>query len=207
MNLVPFPSGRGHLALALLVPFALMPLRRAQADPAILSTVPPTGATNVSLSAAVNFTFSEPMDTSATTAYLLDSTTYDILSASPAWRAGNTVLTCTPAALLPAGRKILWYVDGQDPAGNHLTGYIGGSFTTTPGTQLMLTNTVWSGGMFGFDVTSAPSQTFTVEYGSTLRSNQWQVLLTTNSPTGLVHIVDPQSSINRYLFYRARNGS
>src|ERR1019366_5351106 len=31
---------------------------------------------------------------------------------------------------------------------------------------------------------------------STLRSNQWQILLTTNSPTSPVHIVDPHSITN-----------
>jgi hypothetical protein len=61
--------------------------------------------------------------------------------------------------------------------------------------------------MFSFDVTSQAGQALTVEYSSTLLPNQWQTLLTTNSPSGQVHITDPQSSTNRYLFYRARTGS
>jgi hypothetical protein len=206
MNLVPFPPGSRSLARVLALLFSLMSLGRVHAQPTIVSTVPPTGATGVSLSAAVIFTFSEVMS-NTTTAYLFDSTTIEQLPTSPSWSAGNTVLTCTPTALLPAGRKILWYVDGKNPAGDPLAGYIGGTFTTVSGSQLMLTNAIWSGGAFGFDVTSQAGQTFTVEYSSTMRTNEWQALLTTNSPAGLVHIVDPQSSTNRYLFYRARSGS
>jgi hypothetical protein len=56
-------------------------------------------------------------------------------------------------------------------------------------------------------VLSQPTTNLTVEYSSTLRSNQWQTFLTTNSQSGNVHISDPQSRTNAQLFYRARNGS
>ena len=143
-----------------------------------------------------------------TTAYLVDSVTFEDLDISSSWSAGNTVLTCTPNAPLPASRTIWWTVmNGKNYAGVPLSGYTGGTFTTGSGGQLTLTNALWSGGMFAFDVTSQVGQTFTVQYTSTLSTNQWQTLLTTNSPAGLVHIVDPQSSTNPSLFYRARNGS
>jgi hypothetical protein len=107
-----------------------------------------------------------------------------------------------------AGRTIWWTgMNGQNPAGAPLSGFTGGTFTTTPGGQLTLTNAIWSGGMFVFDVTSQAGQTLTVEYSSTPRPNQWQTLLTSNSPASRVHIADPHSSTNRYLFYRARTGS
>ncbi len=185
---------------------SLMSLGSSHAQPVILSTQPPSGADGVPVSAALVIAFSEIMDTSATLPYLFDSTTFDLLPTSLAWSAGNTVLTCTPTAPLPAARTIWWTVNGQNSAGDPLTGYTGGTFTTVPN-QLTLTNAIWGGGAFSFDVISAAGQTFTVEYGSTLRSNQWQTLLTTNSPAGRVHIADPQSSTNRYLFYRAREGS
>ncbi len=208
MNLFTFAIRRNYLVRGLVLLLPLMALERAHAQPTIVSTVPPTGASGVPLSAAVVLTFSEGMNTSATLAYLFDSTTLELLPASLSWSAGNTVLTCSPAAAFLAGRTIWWTVmNGQDTAGAPLSGFTGGTFTTVSGGQLTLTNAIWSGGMFSFDVTSQAGQTLTVEYSSTLLPNQWQTLLTTNSPTGQVHIADPQSSTNRYLFYRARTGS
>ena len=208
MNLFAFAIRPNYLVRVLVLLLSLMSLERAHAQPTIVSTVPPTGASGVPVSATVVITFSEAMNTSVTLAYLFDSTTLELLPATLSWSAGDTVLTCTPAAAFPAGRTIWWTVmNGQDPAGAPLSGFTGGSFTTVSGGQLTLTNAVWSGGMFAFDVTSQAGQTLTVEYSSTLRSNQWQTLLTTNSPTGQVHIADPHSSTNRYIFYRARTGS
>jgi len=208
MNLFAFAIRRNYLVRGLVLLLSLMALQRAHAQPTIVSTVPPTGASGVPLSAAVVLTFSEGMNTSATLAYLFDSTTLELLPASLSWSAGNTVLTCSPAAAFLAGRTIWWTVmNGQDTAGAPLSGFTGGTFTTVSGGQLTLTNAIWSGGMFAFDVTSQAGQALTVEYSSTLLPNQWQTLLTTNSPTGQVHIADPQSSTNRYLFYRARTGS
>ena len=208
MNLFAFAIRRNYLVRGLVLLLSLMALQRAHAQPTIVSTVPPTGASGVPLSAAVVLTFSEGMNTSATLAYLFDSTTLELLPASLSWSAGNTVLTCSPAAAFLAGRTIWWTVmNGQDTAGAPLSGFTGGTFTTVSGGQLTLTNAIWSGGMFSFDVTSQAGQALTVEYSSTLLPNQWQTLLTTNSPTGQVHITDPQSSTNRHLFYRARTGS
>jgi methionine-rich copper-binding protein CopC len=208
MNLLISPTGRNYVVRVFVLLLLLLSLERAHAQPTIVSVVPRNGVTGVPLSAAVILTFSEAMNTSVTLAYLYDSTTIEILPASLSWSAGNTVLTCTPTVPFPANRTIWWTVmNGQNPAGAPLGGYTGGAFTTVAGNQLTLTNALWSGGMFAFDVTSPVGQTLTVEYSSTLRSNQWQTLLTTNSQAGRVHIVDPHSSTNRYLFYRARNGS
>ena len=208
MNLIPFQFGRNHLVRVFAVLFSLLFLGRAHAQPTIVSTVPTNGASGVALSAVVVIKFSEHMDITVTMAYLLDSSTLQLLPASLAWSGGNTVLTCTPTAALPANRTISWTVmNGQNPAGVPLAGFTGGSFTTASGGQLTLTNSIWSGGAFAFDVISQAGETLTVEYSSSLASNQWQTLLTTTSPTGLVHIVDPHSSTNRYLFYRARSGS
>jgi methionine-rich copper-binding protein CopC len=208
MNRFAFAIRRKHLVSVLALLLSLMSLGRAHAQPTIVSTVPPTGASGVSLSAEVVITFSEAMNTNLTLAYLFDSSTLELLPASLSWSAGNTVLTCTPTGGFPANRTIWWTVmNGQDLAGLPLSGYTGGTFTTASGGQLTLTNAIWSGGIFAFDIISQAGQTLTVEYSSTLRSNQWQTLLTTNSPTGLVHIADPHSSTNPYLFYRAQTGS
>jgi hypothetical protein len=70
---------------------------------------------------------------------------------------------------------------------------------------LVLTNATWSGNVFSFDVTSAAGQTLSVEYSTNLIAGQWQTLLTTNSATGRVQIVDPNSTASRHRSYRARN--
>lgn len=208
MNLFPFPVRHRASVQGVAVLLLFLALARTYAAPTIASTVPPTGATGVSPTAPLVITFSEAMNTSVTVAYYFASAPYEYLPTSLAWSAGDTVLTCTPVSALPINRTILWTVmNGQNPAGQPLTGYTGGTFITASDSPLLLTNPAWAGGTFAFDVTSQAGQTFTVEYSSTLRSNQWQVLLTTNSPTGCVRIVDPHSSTNRYLFYRARNGS
>ena len=207
MKHLPFAFGPNHAVRFSALLFFLMSLGRVHAQPTIVSTVPPNGATGVPLSATLVITFSEVMS-NTTTAFLVDSVTYVHLDISTSWSAGNTVLTCTPNAPMPASRKILWNVqNGQDLAGNPLGPVTGGTFTTVSAGPLTLTNATWSGGIFSFDVTSGAGQTLTVEYNSTLRSNQWQTLVTTNSPAGRVHIIDPQSSTNPRLFYRARTGS
>ena len=83
----------GGLALFLSAAY----LTRVQADPAINSTVPTTGANNVSLNSTVVFTFSEAMDTAQTAATFIDGVTFLPVPATPVWSAGNIVLTCTPS--------------------------------------------------------------------------------------------------------------
>ena len=79
----------------------------------------------------------------------------------------------------------------------------------TLGTPLVLTNAVRSGGVFSFDVLCAIGQTFTLlsSTNPALPAAQWSALLTTNSTVTRVHYSDPQSTTNRALFYRARNGT
>ncbi len=120
---------RNFLGLLILA-WALMHLSPAQAEPTIISPPPANG---VSPSAAIVFTFSEAMDTAATTATFFDSTTFALLPTTAAWSSGDTVLTCTPSPAFPATRMIIWSVDGQNPAGDSLGGTPGGIFTTGAG--------------------------------------------------------------------------
>ena len=83
------------------------------------------------------------------------------------------------------------------------------NLSTASGTLApVLANGAWSGGSFGFDINTSPSQTLTVvsTTNCALPMAQWQTLLTTNSPGARVHITDPHSNTNKSLFYRARNG-
>jgi hypothetical protein len=72
---------------------------------------------------------------------------------------------------------------------------------------LILTNAVFVPANFSFDVLCSTNQTVTVEYRTNLVVGQWQILLTTNSPGGRFRSVAPQAATNRFLFFRARNGS
>jgi hypothetical protein len=209
MNLFPVPMGANHVMRVLIAVCSLLSVGRTQAQPVIVSTVPFNGATGVPTSTSLVVTFSEAMNTTLSLPYLVDGTTYQILPASASWSAGDTVLTCSPTAALPPDRLILWTVmNAQNRSGTPLMGTSGGVFTTAPANvPLTLTNAAWSPGAFSFDVLSPAGQTLTVEYSSTMRSNQWFTLLTTNSPSGRVRIADPQSSTNPRLFYRARTGS
>ena len=209
MKLFPERMRSSCVVLVLILAIFLMPAGRMHAQPVIVSTDPASGANGVPISASLVVTFSEPMNTSLTVPYLFDGTTYQILPETSSWSAGNTVLTCTPTAALPAGRLILWTVmNGQNPSGIPLGGFSGGTFITAPASgQLLLTNAAWGAGMFSFDVLSPPGTALTLEFNSTLVSNQWQTLLTTNSPAGPVHVTDPQSGASPRRFYRARTGS
>ncbi len=207
MKLFAGPGAAGCLVRVLVATLSLMTIGRMQAQPVIVSTVPANGATGVPISTSLVITFSEAMNTSVTLCYLVDGVTYMTVPSSVSWSGGNAVLTCRPNAPLPYSQPILWTVmNGLGVSGNPLTGQTGGSFTTAaPASSILLTNATWNPGAFSFDVASPSGQTLTVEYTSTLGSTQWHMLLTTNSPGGMVHITDPQASTNRCLFYRARS--
>ncbi|MGO8676208.1 MAG: Ig-like domain-containing protein [Limisphaerales bacterium] len=128
MNLRCLAGGRlaGRLAL---ITF-LLAVTRAQAQPTIVSTVPVNGATGVSTTAPVVFTFSVAMNPTATTADFLNDSTFTGLATTAAWSGGNKVLTCTPNPAFPAATAILWFVDGQTAGGTALGGTPEGTFTT-----------------------------------------------------------------------------
>lgn len=121
---------RSNLVSLFVLTWALLQLSPAQAAPTITSPPPANG---ISPSAAIVFTFSEAMDTEATTVEFIDFTTFAFLPTTDVWSAGNTVLTCTPSPAFPANRMIIWSVDGQNPAGDPLGGTPGGFFTTGTG--------------------------------------------------------------------------
>ena len=109
-------------------------LQQAGALPTITSVVPGNGATGVSPSAPVVFTFSTAMDPVATVATFFDTSAgFQSPSVIPVWSVGNTVLTCSPWPAFANSHTIQWQVIGQDPVGNPLTGTTSGSFTTVAG--------------------------------------------------------------------------
>jgi hypothetical protein len=115
--------------------FFLAGLHLAVAQPTITMTVPSNGATGVSTSAPVVFTFSTGMDTTATTATFIDLTTFGAPTVIQVWSAGNTVLTCMPSPAFGINHNIEWFVSGQDTLANPLNGGnpVTGTFTTSTG--------------------------------------------------------------------------
>jgi methionine-rich copper-binding protein CopC len=98
------------------------------AGPTIVSVVPANGASGVSPSAPVVFTFSAAMDTTLTTAMFQDTNAATLTTAST-WSADQKTLTCTPTPPFPSPDFIVWIVSGQDSSGNPLQGIPAGTFT------------------------------------------------------------------------------
>ncbi len=124
-------GGRRLARLALVA--SLLGLTGALAQPTIVSTVPTTGVSGVSTTNAVEFTFSEAMDTNATSALFYNASTFAALTTIPVWSVGSTVMTCTPSPAFPASTEIVWEVVGQSVGGSTLTGTPAGYFTTGTG--------------------------------------------------------------------------
>ena len=205
MNFITVLLRRNCRVALMLGVVALLGLARVSAQPVIVSVVPVDGATNVSPSAAVVFTFSEQMDTGLTSVQFLRATNLAPLTVSSVWSGVNKVLTCTPTPAFPAGELIFWMVTGENLPGDPLEGDDFGFIRTAgaPVTNpLVFTNFTRVVGVASFDVKSSPGQSFTVDYSVTMLTNQWQTLVTTNSASGLLRI--NHSATNQYLFYRAR---
>lgn len=162
---------------------------------------PASGATGVSVSAAVVFTFSAAMDTANTSATFYSTTPFGSYPVSESWNAANTVLTCTPVSSLPANVTISWVVSGQDTGNNPVIGQ--GSFTTGAGgggggggsgTNNFTTFSVGKLYLYQQLGTGAPTPNPDVSYGLTtttsLASNRTATAVTvtvpgSSSPTGL----------------------
>lgn len=107
----------------------------AAAQPSIVSVVPANGASGVSPTAPVVFTFNEPMNPDFTSAEFRDVTNpFGTLPVVPSWSVDARVLTCTPSPAFPGPNKmILWTVSGESAGGEPLDGTDSGFFTTGSG--------------------------------------------------------------------------
>src|SRR5438034_6591609 len=108
---LPFKIYSQFYYLALAIIFSCACDWQLQAQPTIVSVVPANGASGVSPSASVVFTFSAAMNTSATDAQFNDgSSGFTNVPTAPSWSAGNTVLTCTATPSFPPNHFIFWSV-------------------------------------------------------------------------------------------------
>jgi len=199
-----------RLAALLALAGSLGCLGQVQAAPTILSTVPANGATGVSTTTTIVFTFSETMDTNATAAFFYDAA-FNIYTTTDSWNAGNTVLTCTPDSPFAANTNISWAVSGQNPGGDLLGGIPIGSFNTGTGggggggsgTNAITTFSV--GKVHHYNQTSAGAATLDPlsPYGfsgvTSLSSNRTATSVALTLPTGsvsnLTHLPQPQAEI------------
>ncbi len=187
-NCLPLPA-LGRLRVSLLVIVAsFWGLFPAPAQPTILSTVPANSATGISPTAAVVFTFSEAMNTTATVATFYALGSIMPSATSSAWSAGNTVLTCAPSPSFPANTTNFWIVSGQGadgtalgetppPAGFFITGSGSGGGNPGTGSGTNAITTFSLGKLFFFDQTDTnppvvdPQAPYAFEGGTTLASN------------------------------------
>jgi hypothetical protein len=91
---------------------------------------PADGATGVSTTAAVVFTFGSAMNPSTFAFFQTPPSSFYLVNS--VWSAGNTILTCTPTSPFPGNTTISWTVGGSDATG---TGFASatGSFSTGVG--------------------------------------------------------------------------
>jgi hypothetical protein len=92
---------------------------------------PANGASGVSVSANIVFTFSAAMDTASTTSTFISTTPFGSYPVTEVWSAGDTVLTCAPMSPFPVNVAISWFVAGQDAVGGQV--FTQGNFTTGTG--------------------------------------------------------------------------
>ena len=112
--------------------FAAMLLLGARGQAQVtVSSDPLNGATGVSPTAPVVFTFSGPLDTNTTSATFYSISPPGSYPTALAWNRSNSQLTCTPTPAFPTGQNISWLVSGQDAGG--LPVFAQGSFTTGTG--------------------------------------------------------------------------
>ncbi len=178
------------LLLASLTTFA------ARGEPILISSVPLNLAAGISPTAPIIFKFSEPMNPGATIAQFMDPTAFPpvFLLTSPAWSSANTILTCTPIQALPANKMIVWFLEGENPAGDPLGGDPGGVFTTSGSTPGNCTNEIGSltlakGALYVQTSPAAPTPNPTAPYAfvacSSVACSNWSTTnITLDLPNG-----------------------
>jgi len=178
-----------------------------------VSSNPLNGATGVSPSAPVVFTFSAAMNTSSASALFttLPSGFYPVNSV---WSAGNTVLTCTPLSPFPNDTEITWTVFGMDGTGGFVSDT--GTFTTGTGTGgggggsgTNKITTFSAGKLYFYDQNTAgapiPNDTaaYSFSAATSLASNVVATAATVTLPTGGAPVVLTQNFLHHedYNFF------
>jgi hypothetical protein len=182
----------GQLVSGLLLIQTLAGVSQLKAQPTIVSVNPINGATGVSPTNPVVFTFSTAMYTAATVAQFTNAAGA-FLPVGTAWSSGNTVMTCSPAPSFPGGTNVYWYVIGFDPSFTPLVGTTTGSFTTSGsssganGTNAYTSFVLNKSYMYDQTSTAAPSPDTNAPYlfsaTTALASNRTPTSITLTIPT------------------------
>ena len=199
-SLLPVP-----IATALL---ALCSLTSGFAQVTITSN-PVDGATGVSVSAPVTFTFSAAVDPSSTTASFVSMNPPGSFPVTSTWSAGNTVLTCTPSSPFPANTTVSWFVlvpPATFAQGSFTTG-TGGGGGGGGGTGTNAITTFVAGKLYLYEQTnsSAPVPFPQGSYGFTattgLASNQTATAVTVLVPGASVATSLTQNFLQHEDYY------
>lgn len=207
-------SRKGIVKLCLIFTAAVLVLClefSASAQVVISSVIPPNGATGISVTSSVVFTFSQPMETSTIAVTFVDNSTREPLFLLSSWSEDGAVVTWAPfGSLLPGNTTISWsFTEGaRSASGTALSGTTTGAFSTETDTApaIVFTNMSHSSSAFSFDLNCSIGQVLTVEYATNLSTAPWLTLLTTNPTVPRIHFSDPRAATNRSIFYRARTG-
>jgi hypothetical protein len=214
-----FFSRTNGLGLLLVLTGSLAGTIPLRGQPTIVSVVPARGATGVSTSAPVVFTFSTNMNFFLTSAQFFDaSSPFAPLPTMAVWSAGNTKLTCTPNPAFPANKTIVWSVDGEDEDGTSLGGETSGFFTTGSGggggsgsgTNAITTFSVGRVNYYNQTSAGAPFLDREMSYGftatTTLASNRTASSISLTLPTGAVTNLS-ENPFSPELFYFFDSGT
>jgi Bacterial Ig-like domain len=127
-----------------------------------VSSVPADGATGVSPTSAVVFTFSAAMDTNAVMVLFSDASGSP-LTTSNSWSAGYDVLSCVPTPAFQPDAQVDWTVIGQDLAGNFVAA--SGGFTVS-GPPILISSDPASG-----DTDISPSSEVVFTFSAPMDTN------------------------------------
>jgi hypothetical protein len=192
MNLNLHRTSKGSIASSVPVPALLLlaSLSTGWAQTTVTSN-PKDGATSVSVSAPVVFTFSAAIDPASTIVTFFATNPPATYSVSTNWNSGNTVLTCTPISPFPANASISWdlfnLAAGVFAQGSFSTGTnsIGGGGS---GTNAITTFSVGKFYIYHQLTPDAPTPDTNAPYGffgtTSLASNQTASAVTVTLPTG-----------------------
>lgn len=193
----------------------LASLGQALGQPTIVSTVPAKGATGISPTGLVVFTFSTSMDTNRTTVQFYTSIptppysyTYAM---SNSWNATSNVLTCLPVSAFMVPAQIVWTVTGFDPSGNRLAGTKVGYFFTSEtvgggsGTNAFSTFVIGRADLYGQAGNAQPTPNVVEPYiylaTTTLASNRTTTGITLTFPSsGVSNLVQNPGAPENWTF-------
>lgn len=149
--------------------------------PTLLNNSPMEGATEVPTSAQLLLTFSEPMDTDSIQVGVQPS----VALGAPVWNQQDTVLRLQPTGPLAQNTTYTVTVDGEDVAGNPLTGVRAFSFTTTGPAPDTTPPTVLSTSPSQTSTGTARNSLLEVVFSEPMNKASVQAAFSITSPAGL----------------------